>query len=116
MNEELAHLIEKFELTSYGKNVRTDCRYEVLIYEVRGRRGFEATAVFDKYPNYTDMLELFQRHNIRAVDFLDENSCMKDKLVYGIAMKNGKSVAHPVARYVIERIEGTGTKLEELFR
>lgn len=118
MNVKLSNLIDKFVLTEYGSTVKTDCVYEVLIHDVKNRLGFEAAAVFRKYPNYWDMMNLFKEHNIVVSDFKDINSCMKERVVFGEAYvySFASKTYRAVALYTIEQIEGKKTKFEELLR
>lgn len=116
MTYETACQLEKFNLTEYGSTVKTDCVYEVLIHNVKNRLDFEATAIFHKYPNYTDMMGLFRQHDIKVSDFKDINSCMKDRVVFGEAYNVCGKRSTPKALYTIERIQGSATKFEELLR
>lgn len=117
MNFGLIELWEHYRTVEEEVDKRADKPlYEVLIHDVQGRPGFEATAVFEGYPNYTDMLNLFRKHDIPARDFIDTNSCMKDKLVYGEAHKTYLCRGVPIAHFTTERIRGGATKLEELLR
>lgn len=117
MNFGLIELWERYKTieAEIDKNVEKPL-YEVLIHDVQDRPGFEATAQFDCYPNYTDMIKLFRQHDIPVKDFIDTNHRLTDRLVFGMAHRTFLCDGIPVSHYTIERIRGDATKFEELLR
>ena len=88
-------------------------RYEIILFDIDGRPGEEASRIIDHVPCYWDFANLCSVTGINADDFETEcSSNIRDKLCYGVVYDIGMKV---IARYVIERIVGDASDYNDFW-
>lgn len=91
-------------------------RYEVFMFNVRHKRGLEATMYTHFYPNHADMMRLCRKYGIGASDFEDTNNCMDPnvRVIYGRVIGNTSN--HAIGEYQITKLTNDPVTVDELLR
>lgn len=91
-------------------------RYEVFLFNVKGKKGLEATMHTHFYPNHTDMMRFCLEYGVNAADFEDTDNCLDPnvRVIYGHV--TGKTADLLIAEYQITKLTNDPVTVDELLR
>ena len=91
-------------------------RYEIFVYNVKGKPGLEVTMYLRNYPTWHDMMSICEENGIKnCSDFRDIDNCLDEevRVVYGEGTFGGSGGAK-VLDYQIIKLSDIPTTYDEL--